>query len=272
MAQTKINLENFVSSIDNATLLLYSDTTIMDILNKTPDDYLTTFQDRVILNNALLKYLFVPLSSTLTSYTVTFFAMSDIPFAEALSTGHNLFHGFYKDNEVSSEPWYRQAVEDDGVLYWFKYPGQENRLYAARLIKNPKVLATENIGSNEDIKKNIGVIVIGFDLSQISKQLEATMLTPSTKLLLTDVNGGRLYDNTELPDAHDDSDYLINEYRLSSGWNLIARIPLKDISQETSFVRNIVLVSALISSFAGLFLSIFYPSKSRGRFGNWPKR
>lgn len=273
MVQNKINLENFVNSIDNATLLLYSDTTIMDILNETPSDFLTTYRDRITLNNALLKYLFVPLSSALTSYTVTFFAMDDIPFAEALTPGHNFFYGFFRDNEVASETWYRQTVDNDGVLYWFHVPDQNNRLYAARLIKNPKVLATENIGTSDPIKQNIGVVVIGFDLSQISKQLEATMLTPSTRLLLTDAGGERLYDSQRRknPGAQaqdpttasekilDDRDpkYLINNYRLSSGWNLTARIPLKDISQSTSFVRNIILVSALISAAAGVFLSIF---------------
>ncbi|MFB9278345.1 cache domain-containing sensor histidine kinase [Cohnella cellulosilytica] len=272
MVQNKINLEKFIDSIDNATLLLYSDTTIMEILNEAPSDFLTTYKDRITLNNALLKYLFVPLSSTLTSYTVTFFAMNDIPFAEALSPGHNFFHGFFRNDEVQDEAWYQQTVAGDGILQWFHYPEQEYRLYAARLIKNPKVLATENIGMN-DIKQNIGVVVIGFDLSQISKQLEATMLTPSTRLLLKDANGDLLYDSTRpkslqarpedpLPAAEtvvddNDSRYLINDYHLSSGWNLIARIPLKDISQSTSFVRNVVLLSALISAIAGLFLSIF---------------
>ncbi|PYI53493.1 cache domain-containing sensor histidine kinase [Paenibacillus flagellatus] len=277
MHQNKVNVDNLIAGLDKATLLLYTDRTVMDILNSRPRDYMTTFADKNKLNDELVKYMFIPFGDSLGSYSVTFFARDGLPFSDALPSGDNFYFGFYSDRDVSATDWYRRAVEADGRMIWFR-DGKPGKLQVARLIKNPELLSRDNVGSGKVTGENIGVIVIGFDVSMVGKQLSASKLTPSTRLIVADAEGRVLYpDRPEHPEdpqekqagllewmskpsgsiVKDGQSYLLNHEPVAAfGWRLMALIPLDELSERSSVVRDIVLVSVVSALVAGLFLSV----------------
>jgi two-component system sensor histidine kinase YesM len=276
MIQNKLNINNLINSLDKATLLLYTDQTIMNILNKQPAgylEYMATFNDVNQLNNEMTKYVLLPLTSSLNTSSISFFVSPDMPFASALNSGENFFFGFYNGKEIVSTPWYKQSIEADGRLIWFKVDGQPNELFVARLIKNPEALDGKNTSIDNNVIKNVGVVVIGFNLSEITKQLEASDLSPSTQLVITDQNGILLYSKTHdgpsLP-IHDylsrpvgeviryqSSDYLLTRNSLLFDWKLTGLIPLDEITNKSTFVKYIVGSTALIAVFAGGLLAAF---------------
>jgi len=216
-----------------------------------------------------MKYLFVPLNSMLTSYSISFFVFDQMPFARILPSGDNFFFGFFNGKDVAVKPWFHTAVEADGRLVWFQNTNQPNKIYAARLIKNPETLSNTAVGTDQSINANVGIAVIGFDISQLGKQIEASKLTPSTQLAITD-DSNILYLNNStdnhiplsayanLPTGSIvdyNQQYLMNRQTLASGWNLVALIPLNEISQRASVVRNIVGLGAIASLCIGILLS-----------------
>ena len=276
MKQNKVNLDNLISGLDKATLLLYTDQTIMDILNKVPADFMETYKDIGQLNNELMKYIYIPLNSMLTSYSVSFFVTDELPFTRVLPSGTDFFYGFYNWREVMDETWFRQTAEGDGTLVWFKKPSERNMLYAARLIKNPEALSDDSMRKDQRVIQNVGIVVIGFDTALLGKQIEASQLTQSTRIIVTDAQGNAIY----LPDSQADTvpaytyihspsgrvidygqKYVVSRQTLASGWQLFALIPLRDISEQASFVRNIVGTTALFSLIAGLLLSVLISNK-----------
>jgi two-component system sensor histidine kinase YesM len=271
LLQTRVNIDNLVGSLDKATLLIYTDQTIMDILNKQPQEYIDTYVEVNRLNNELIKYMFVPLGSSLNAYTVSFFVTPDMPFSGALASGDQFFFGFFNGQDVRSSSWYKSAVEADGRLIWFNDPERPSHLYIARLIKNPEALDTTQRG-RPSVIANVGVVVIGFNVSEFNKQLEASKLSPSTKLFITDAGGRPLYKNDAGADSfpledyvslesgtvvRSGTDYVMNRYPLAFGWQLIGLIPLNEISEGASVVRLIVGSAALVAIAAGLLLSFF---------------
>ncbi|GLI08485.1 sensor histidine kinase YesM [Paenibacillus tyrfis] len=276
MAQNKVNLDNLINGLDKATLLLYTDHTVMNILNSPPADYMQTYDDIGQLNNELAKYMFIPLNSSLSAYTITFFVSPDMPFAEALYSGKDFFYGFYNGNDTMRTSWYRQAVEADGRLIWFTDPAKPEQVYIARLIKNPEALSLRNIRLGKEVIENVGVVVIGFRTSELGKPLEASKLSPSTELMIVDSQGTPIYSlnphhpafpaTTEQVQSsatitHEGTDYVINRSPLAFGWQLLAFIPVDDISVGSTIVRYIVGLSALSALCAGIFLSYLVSSQ-----------
>ncbi|WP_168120099.1 histidine kinase [Paenibacillus sp. HB172176] len=276
MKQNKVNLNNLVSGLDKATLLLYSDQSIMNILNKEPSDFMQTYKDIEALNNELMKYIYFPLNSMLTSYSVSFFVTDKLPFTQELPTGSDFFYGFYNWRDVMGEKWLQQTLAGDGTLVWFKRESESRMLYAARLIKNPEALSNDNAHLDKPLIENVGVVVIGFDTAQLGKQLEASQLTQATHMILLDEEGNAIYRQDAQPGVippdvylHAPSgsivkygqQYAVSHHELTSGWQLFALIPLSDISEQASFVRNIVGTTALVSLFAGLLLSVLISNR-----------
>lgn len=270
MIQDKVNIDNLTNALNSATLLLYTDQTIMKILNKEPSDYLQNFNDNNTINNELMKYLFIPLGSTLTSYSISFFVNDQIPFAKNFPAGDNLFFGFYNGKDVQSTPWFQDAVKADGRLFWFQKQNQKNQLYVARLIKNPETLSSSRLPTDPPLITNIGIIVIGFNVSQLGKLVEASQLTPSTQLLIIDQLNNILYHNDSANAAIPVSSYLdvksgtiidsgkkylMNRQTLDSGWDLVALIPLNEISERSSIVLKIVGISGIALLCVGILLS-----------------
>ncbi|MFB0846021.1 cache domain-containing sensor histidine kinase [Paenibacillus oleatilyticus] len=276
MTQNKMNLDNLINGLDKATLLLYTDHTIMNILNRRTDDYMQIYDDIGQLNEELTKYMFIPLHSSLSAYTITFFVSPDMPFANELYSGKDFFHGFYNGIDAMQTTWYRQAVEADGRLIWFTDPAKPRQLYLARMIKNPEALSLRNIRMGKEVIQNVGVVVIGFRTTELGKPLEASKLSPSTELMIVDSQGAPVYSlNPHQPAfpaavmqtrpsdtiTHEGAAYLVNRSPLAFDWQLLAFIPLDDIAGGSTIVRYIVGISALTALCAGIVLSFLISSQ-----------
>ena len=265
MLQNAMNIDNMINSLDHATLLLYTDQTIMNILNAHPGAYMDTYTNVNRLNNEMTKYLFVPLTSSMNVSSISFFVSPDMPFAGALTAGSQMLFGFFNGREAAASPWYRQSVEADGRLIWFRLDEQPDQLFVARLLKNPEALAAENVLSDKKIIQNVGVVVIGFKLSEIGKQLAASELSPSTQLTLTDGAGNAIYSNgADAPGVRTAADRplaskndIVSRNRLLFYWQLTGAIPKAEIYKKSTVVRFIVGLSALIALIAGGLLAVF---------------
>lgn len=270
MLQNKLNIDNLIGGLDKATQLLYADQTIMAILNKRPAEYMETYDDIQRLNNELVKYMVVPLGRTLNSYSISFFVAPEMPFVDKLNSSSGFYSGFYNGAGVTESGWYRDTTEADGRLVWFTDASQPRHIFLARLIKNPEALAIENVRAGRQVIQNVGVVVIGFLKSELGRQLEATKLTPSTKLLITDREGRPLYSyephssseepvlgayGSHPPDTADATD-LMNRYPLWFDWQLVALIPLNEISGQATVVRYVVFTSALTALILGVLLAV----------------
>lgn len=276
MSQNKINIDHMVNSIDQATTLLYADPTIIDLLNHPSEDFVQNYQNKEAFTNQLIKYIYVPLSSSLTSYEISFFVSDGMPFSKYLSPTSYFFSGVYNSNNVAGQPWYAETVRKDGLLYWFLDEKNQDRLYVARLIKNPQSAADSGSAS---ARSDMGVVVINFDITQIKKQIESSKLTRSTEVVLLDEKGQILYNHDiSLPAdilkeiaakpedgtgngimdmvSQEGKTYIYNLHGTKNGWKLVAFIPVTDMTERLSIVKKIIWTTTGLAILAGLALSI----------------
>ncbi|THF76704.1 sensor histidine kinase [Cohnella fermenti] len=277
MIQNATNLDQILDSISKATLLLYTDKTIVDnIAASDISDPVANYNKKDIVLGQLAKYIYVPLHDKLTSYQITFFVADSQPLAHTLSPSDASFAGLYTDKEVSSESWYQQTWSQDGILCWFQDPEQPNHFFVSRLIK---YLLDDPKNDQNTQKINLGVLVLKFDMNQLMAKLEPSKMTESSEFLVLDNNFQTLYGENDalrqavvsLAEARgnhsesfqsgsiaiDNASYSIHARKLTNGWMLIGATPDSEISSRLSIVKSVIVRTALIAIAAGILLSLF---------------
>ncbi len=283
MIKNQINIDHMIDGIDQATMLVYDDKTITDILTSTSTDYLTNYKNKELINNQLNKYIYVPLSNNFTSYEIIFYVNDTMPFARSLSASNNFqFSGLFSDEQARNAPWFRQTMRKDGELYWFQDNDNSNRIFVARLIKNSQLVDEIRRGGNAD-RANLGVIVINFDISQIHMQIKSTKLTDKTQVVLLNENDEMIYrqgsslkpemfesiykqylkagQSTAYDVSYEDQAYIVNVREIKNGWKTVSLIPQSDISEQMGGITNIIVTATVLAIVAGIALSLLISTR-----------
>lgn len=282
MLQSRSNVQNVENSIDQATYYFSTDKTIADILNKTTFDDIESYRDLNTINQQFIKYLDVPLSNVVNTYSATFFVKNTFPVAAELPTiqleqlsklpGGTGSNRFFNSDEAENEEWFKRTVELSGTLNIFYADQDRDRVYFAKQVRNPLILNTTN---------EMGIIVIAIDTAEFGKQIEASRLTQGTQLLLADQNNQVLYSNNptlkgldisqssdlapvlQYTDIGGTSDlkynktrYIADTYPLKWGWNLIALIPYSDITDRLSIIFDIIVGITVAVIVAGISFTL----------------
>lgn len=275
MLQNKINIDNLMNSVDQATMLLYADTTIADVLQSPVSSAVEINRSTTTVNNQLIKYIYIPLSKTLTSYTATFFLSDETALAASISSMSGFDYGVYNNHAVISQEWYKNTIKHDGAMYCFTIEGDKRHIYMSRLIKNQSF---NQPGIGISAIKDFGIVVIGFDVSQLERQLSDVKLTPSSIILLGDEKGQVIYDsdtgtpvnnlkqypftaadgggksNNNYVASYNNHRYIINIKALEYGWNLVSMISMSDVYGRISIIRYTILLTTILSILVGTLL------------------
>ncbi len=272
MLQSRNNIQNVETSIDQATYYFSTDKTIADILNESSSDEIERYRNLNIMNQQFIKYLDVPLSSVVNSYSALFFVSGRSPVANTLPiTGLQLLgslpdmgggNRFFSPEIAKNEEWYKRTVELQGTLNIFYTPGDQEHVYVAKQVRNPLILNSNN---------EMGIVVIAIDKNEFGRQIENSQLTAGTRMLLVDQANRVLYSNDrswlgvqitergqlapllEYTDVggstdlrYNDTRYIADLYPLKWGWNLVALIPYSDVTEKLSIIRYMIVGITLL--------------------------
>ncbi len=267
MLQSRNNIQTVETSIDQAMYYFSTDKTIADILNESATDEIERYRNLNIMNQQFIKYLDVPLSSVVNSYSALFFVSGRSPVAETLPvTGLQLLSSlpdmgggnrFFSPELAKTEAWYKRTVELQGTLNIFYTLGDQEHVYVAKQVRNPLIMNSNN---------EMGVVVLAIDKNEFGRQIENSQLTSGTRMLLVDqtnrvlysndrswpgvqiTEGGQLAPLLEYTDVGGSTDLLYNGtryiadlYPLKWGWNLVALIPYSEVTQKLSVIRYMIL-------------------------------
>ncbi|WP_411349247.1 sensor histidine kinase [Paenibacillus sp. WLX2291] len=265
MLQSRNNIQNVETSIDQATYYFSTDKTIADILNQPTADDIERYRNLNIMNQQFIKYLDVPLSSVVNAYSALFFVSDTSPVAQTLpTTSLQLLGGlsdsggnrFFSPQLAAGEEWFKRTVELQGTLNIFYADGDQEHVYVAKQVRNPLIMNSNN---------EMGVVVIAIDKNEFGRQIENSQLTSGTRLLLADqsnrvlysndrswtgvqiTDGGQLAPLLEYADVGGSTDldynhtsYIADVYPLKWGWNLVALIPYSDVTERLSIIRYLI--------------------------------
>lgn len=281
MVQNRNHLNNLINSIDQATMLLYADRTVMSILAREPSDYENNkMKDQI--NEQLIKYIYIPLNNTLTNYEISFFADPSMPFSASLRSADLTLRGIFSNADVKNSEWYLKTIEADGAMHWFRDANDSTRMHASRLIIYNPSYNYQVIEAEE--RQTLGIVVLNFDTEQIKRQIESTKLTKHTRLLLLDRDGSVLFGNDDgsadellermklagsLDDkaptdgeiGYDGKAYMYERHSVSNGWQLIALLPRSDIADSLGVVRNMIVTTSVLAILLAVAVSLYLSNR-----------
>lgn len=163
--------------------------------------------------------------------------------------------------------------------YWFFDKNIKNRLYIARLVKNPAI--TSPLVPTE----KIGMVAIGFEVPQLKNNINSSRLTNSEIIILTDRDGNILYgSNEEFVQKPIESSYpglsksikknneiqyityagvryIVCANSLKWGWSFVAMIPADEMSNRVNIIIRVMIFSILLAILIGILISIFVSTR-----------
>jgi len=176
---------------------------------------------------------------------------------------------FYSNKGLEQHDWYRKTLERDGEIYWFSVEYDRDKLYLAKLLKY------QDYRNADYAVRNLGVVLLGFDLSWIEERIDTNELTEGTQIFLTDNMGNVLYtggygrklserDLANLVSEtvsgetvyrnYDGTRYIIQKNDVGLGLNMFTLIPLYDVQQMTSQMVKVILIVMLAIIVLGVLL------------------
>lgn len=275
----KLNIENLLNGVNQATVFLYTDKIIANALNKKNPDRLERISDIYDINEQFRNYMNAPLNSRISVYQATLYIFNEFPLADGLSSLEPQYatypiNNVLNDQAVSGQDWFQKTLKLNGMINTFTFKENKRRIYISRLIRNQNVKSPHNID-------DIGVVVVSFDIEDIGSLVEFSELTKSTQILLANDDGQIVYCNntgyinenvsehpiiSNIPEvleikqpqtlstATDNNKYYVDVYPMQWKWKLMSIIPYKDIEDEISGVRRII----VFSSFAAIMAAIIF--------------
>lgn len=281
MAQNRNHLNNLINSIDQATMLLYADRTVMSILTQKPSDYdVSKKKDQI--NEQLIKYIYIPLNNTLQNYEISFYADMNLPYSASLTGSDLSFRGIFNNSRVADSDWYLRTVAADGALYWFRDDKDGNRMHVSRLIiYNPSTNYRNDVNGE---RLTLGVVVLNFDTEQIRQQLESSKLTAGTRVILLDRDGSVLFSNDEAASGamlkamnerrsaaadaeasgeirYEGETFTYQQHTADNGWRLVALLPRSDISDRLGVVRNMIVTTSLFAIVLAVVVTFYLSNR-----------
>lgn len=278
MLQNKANIENLANGINRATVYLYTDKAVADILNKQTNDSLDMITDKAVLNDQFRNYSNAPISSSLNTYYAVLFIYDRFSISkelEPISIGENTdsMNGVFSTSKVHNQKWFKETEKCNGALYTFNLGYDKKRVYVARLIRNKYI-------NDPKYNDSIGIVVIGIDAKHFKNHIEASKLTEKSQVFLINADKKVIYSNNEEALWKDISKYdltsqiktynfgqafivqnkgrkyMTTVYSLHWGWRLISMIPYDDITKGLDIVKRIIIFTTILGVFAGWGLTI----------------
>lgn len=176
-------------------------------------------------------------------------------------------NGIFPAAEVEDEPWYREALDRDGELYWFTDDADPNRLYLA---KNLHLRDVDKAGG--EFWRNIGVIRVSFRVDWLMQSMADTGVTEDMAAYITDSEGNILWSNANAIVSFSEEDfselyrapgeaqplrytcgnkqYLFQKKDLEPGLQLFFAIPYSSIQSSTRQMITMIIIVML--ALAGL--------------------
>lgn len=196
------------------------------------------------------------------------------PIARYFRNWNGFTDGFYCGAEMEDVEWYNRALEQNGNIYWFAQENAPNQLFMAKLLKYQYY---ERLAGYEI--RNLGVIVVGIDLSMIEERIDFSEMPDKTQIFIIDEKRDILYSNQEKAkllseetiasvmkngmdgDAyygeHEGVQYLIQKNEIVDGLYMLTAIPVDAINQMSFRMISILLIILVIALLAGMiFISL----------------
>ncbi len=275
--QIKYNIDAIISGVDQATMHLYTDATIIEALSNSNLSASQIYESIRMINNQLYN---LSLNNVLSSYNTSFFLGENIPLARKIPSSSFLYSGVYSSSSILETDWYKKAVENDGTLYLSIIHDKHQVPYIcfSRLIKN--CLSSKQVDISSDGDERLGVATISFDIYHIGNLLDEAKLTPNSQIIFTSEEGSILYSTNEevtgsnisehtfssfannysetgtYIEKYRDDHYLVNSLILRSNCHLLTIIPMSDITQRVAIIRQIVIMACIVSAVIGIFLTL----------------
>ena len=175
---------------------------------------------------------------------------------------------FWRAEDMGAYNWYQKTLEKDGEIYWFNNKEYPQRLYMSKLLKYQYL---DKMGNYEI--RNIGVILVNFDLAWMSERINTTELTEGSLVLVTDEAGTVFFSNLNKDEItqeefiyllknakngvtfdyqHNKKDYLVQKNVLTQGLNIFTFIPDYEIWEITRGVVNTNLIMMMVVFFLSI--------------------
>jgi len=163
-------------------------------------------------------------------------------------------HGFSSNVKVKDTVWYQQAETLGGQPFWF-VEEESNRLCMAKLLKYRRMVSLRELE-----EENLGVLVVSFDVTVVSKHLDLEGLTQGSVVMLLNQDNKVIYsNNTDLISAIDDGkEGKVNQNELPLGLQILTEVPMDDIHQMTSQTVRIIMIAGIVMISIAIFFTAFF--------------
>lgn len=157
-------------------------------------------------------------------------------------------NGFRGSVKAKEEEWYQQARAMDGDIYWFLLPEYDTRLCMAKLLKHSYIDQNRKLQTRE-----IGVLVLSFDLAAVSDRLDIEGLTHGSEVYLVNGEQDIVFSSNQQSDPakifmeQDAQHCQVFCQELPMGLNMVSVIPLDEIRRLTSETIRIIFVVGIIA-------------------------
>lgn len=180
--------------------------------------------------------------------------------------------GIFRSEKADETQWYKRTVEADGEKYWFTEKDYPNRVFLAKCLMYHLMKSVD-----EYEVKQLGVMLVSFDLSWLAQRFEEAELTKDSLVFVLTEEGKLLYDNqlqeTIFTDAalsavmgivqegklsqyeHDGKQYLIQKNTTEYGIEMLSVIPFHNIHAAILDMIQVIIVVMLIIMIVGVVLA-----------------
>ena len=286
MEGVRINVENFIETVNQATTYFYVDKKFAELCSRLDSDIFLNTRTQKELNESFKLYLRSP--SMLQDCHAALFLYPNVPIAAFMEDGdlsvlkkdRNLSNCLFKSSRVEEEEWFIRTEKSEGRFQIFMLPEWPESLFIARQIKNTYLLSS---GSPK-----MGVLVMVVPLTKFSKQLNVSSLTPGSRIFLVNRQQKVVYSNetdaagAALTDFIDPKNMeklvmdgsargqnmgeasIMNRYDLDWGLKLVSIIPYKDITSSLDKPKAVGFMVSVISILLAAGISLIVSSKISG--------
>lgn len=171
--------------------------------------------------------------------------------------------------DLESEEWYQKTIEKDGEFHWFSLKDEPDKIFLTKLLKY------RDFRNQEFQIRNMGVILLGFNVDWIEERITTSELTEGTQIYISDTNGNVAYANKTqdglseeiVPSLlqetvsgegiyreYEDNQYLVQKNDLGHGLLMFTLIPVYDVEQMTSQMMRVIMIVMLVIIVLGVLL------------------
>lgn len=272
MRQNQSIVNSSLKQVDEIVVELADDRFLFErIAHPLSDSLVDRSVARQEINRSLIRSVYVPLRQEFSTVNYWFFINDDFPTSALYQEYSFPANRVLAIDQARALPFYEQAAQSGGQVYWFMQPGKPDKIYAACVARS--LYNTVSI-------PNMGMLLLEFNLADLFGDLEQSNLSDHTTYYLVDTAGqiyrvgtqGAVAETRNLAvflAAHDllgldrgginrtyrTNDQLYSVFSLQSGWLLVGATPFADITGQTQRVLEFLIPWMGVSLMAVILLS-----------------